>query len=52
MENVHEMLALCIRSGQVPQEDVPKIMANDLEFARWYLERVQHSTVKELSHAD
>lgn len=32
-------LADCIRSGQVPQEDVPKIMAEKPDFAKWYAEK-------------
>ena len=31
-----EALAACIRTGQVPQEDVPKLLAANPEFAEWY----------------
>lgn len=38
-EKIFEALASCIRSGQVPDEDVPKIMAENPDFAAWYRER-------------
>lgn len=32
-----QALAECIRSGQVPQEEVPRIMEADPAFAAWYM---------------
>lgn len=29
-----------IRSGQIPQEDVPKLLQENPEFAKWYRERI------------
>lgn len=31
-----EALAACIRTGQIPQEDVPKLLEANPEFAEWY----------------
>ena len=35
-KNEFQLLAECIRTGQVPDEDVPKIMNENSEFAKWY----------------
>jgi hypothetical protein len=34
--SLFEALAACIRTGQVPQEDVPKLLEANPEFAAWY----------------
>jgi hypothetical protein len=38
-EQRFQLLADCIRSDQVPHEDVPRLMAEDPEFAEWYRQK-------------
>jgi hypothetical protein len=35
----YETYILLILSGQIPQEDVPRLLADNPDFARWYRER-------------
>lgn len=32
----YSLLEQCIKSGQVPQEEVPKLLDKDPEFKEWY----------------
>jgi len=34
-----ETFWLLIQSGQIPDEEVPRLLADNPEFARWYRER-------------
>jgi hypothetical protein len=42
----YETYLLLILSGQIPQEDVPQLLAENPDFARWYRER------QGVNHAD
>jgi hypothetical protein len=42
----YETYLLLILSGQIPQEEVPRLLADNPDFARWYRER------QGLNHAD
>lgn len=49
-EQLYTMLATCIRTGQVPDEDVPKILASDPAFAQFYneVQNVRQNVVSEV----
>lgn len=34
---IYELLAQCIKSGQILQEEVPKLLEADADFKEWYI---------------
>ncbi len=40
-----QLFAECIRTEQVPQEDVSKFLARNPEFASWYIKEIEKCQV-------
>jgi len=49
----YETFWLLIQSGQIPDEEVPRLLADNPDFARWYLARqgLQHVEAQMLAAA-
>lgn len=45
-EDKFELYEACIISGQVPDEDVPELLAANPKFEAWYRKRIQLSAAR------